>query len=211
MAKPVATHTSYAVLGLLAVRSWTTYELARQSERSLRWFFPRAERAVYLEAKRLVELGWAKAEITATGKRSSTTYSITRPGRRALTAWLGQPSAATQIESEGALKAFFADQSSLDDLRATVLGMQVEASAAVNRLSDLAADALAGEAPFPERFSTTVLSMQLVSEVHRAIHEWTRWMSTQLEVLESGDEQVIAEHTKAIATRIRDARVDQPD
>ncbi len=86
-----------------------------------------------------------------------------------------------------------------------------EASAAVNRLSDLAADALAGEALFPERFSTTVLSMQLVSEVHRTIHEWTKWMATQLDVLESEDEQVIADHTKTTATRIRDARVDLPD
>ena len=68
------THTSYAVLGLLAVRSWTTYELARQSERSLRWFFPRAERAVYQEAKRLVALGWARANKTSTGRRTSTRW-----------------------------------------------------------------------------------------------------------------------------------------
>ena len=29
------TTTSYAVLGLLSVRSWTTYELAKQVQRSL--------------------------------------------------------------------------------------------------------------------------------------------------------------------------------
>ncbi len=38
------TTTSHALLGLLAVRDWTTYELAKQVKRSLSWFWPRAER-----------------------------------------------------------------------------------------------------------------------------------------------------------------------
>ena len=204
MAKPIPTQTSYAVLGLLAVRSWTTYELARQSERSLRWFLHRAERAVYLEAKRLVDLGWAKAEVTPTGKRNSTVYTITRPGRRALTAWLGQPSATTQIESEAVMKVFFADQSNTDDLRATVEGMQADAVSALNRLGEFADAALAGETPFPERWSTTVLPMQLISDLHRTIYEWTEWMVAEIETIEAGDEGEIAAHTRATAERIRD-------
>ena len=48
------TTTSYAVLGLLALRPWTTYELAKQVQRSLDWFWPRAERKLYDEPKRLV-------------------------------------------------------------------------------------------------------------------------------------------------------------
>ena len=47
------TTTSYAVLGLLSVRSWTTYELAKQVQRSLNWFWPRAERKLYDEPKQL--------------------------------------------------------------------------------------------------------------------------------------------------------------
>jgi len=38
------TTTSYAVLGLLSVCDWGTYELAKQVRRSLRWFWPRTER-----------------------------------------------------------------------------------------------------------------------------------------------------------------------
>jgi PadR family transcriptional regulator AphA len=123
-----ATQTSYAVLGLLALKPWTTYELAQQSERSLRWFFPRAERAVYLEAKRLVTLGWAQSTKTATGRRTSTVYTITRTGRAALRAWLAAPSAPPQLESEGAIKIFFADQAGTEQLRATVelLGEQAD-------------------------------------------------------------------------------------
>jgi DNA-binding PadR family transcriptional regulator len=210
MPKPIPTHTSYAVLGLLAVRSWTTYELARQSERSLRWFFPRAERAVYLEAKRLVELGWATAESTTTGKRPSTVYTITDDGRRALTAWLARPSSPFQLESEAALKVFFADQSGFDDLRSTVEGMRLDARSAVDRLADMAAARLVGDAPFPERVKTTMLSMRLISDLHRTIHDWTDWVAGEIDTLESGDEEAIAEHSMATANRIHRAAVDLP-
>ncbi len=47
------TTTSYAVLGLLAIRPWSTYELAKQMEVSLRNFWPRAERKLYDEPKEI--------------------------------------------------------------------------------------------------------------------------------------------------------------
>ena len=53
MTAPLST-TSYAILGLLALRPWTTYELAKQVQKSLGWFWPRAERKLYDEPKRLV-------------------------------------------------------------------------------------------------------------------------------------------------------------
>ena len=36
------TSTSYALLGLLAVKPWTTYELAQQMDRTMSRFWPRA-------------------------------------------------------------------------------------------------------------------------------------------------------------------------
>src|SRR5262245_33715324 len=78
------TTTSYALLGLLNIRPWTTYELAKQVQRSLGWFWPRAERKLYDEPKRLVERGLATATSEATGKRPRTVYAITAEGRKAL-------------------------------------------------------------------------------------------------------------------------------
>ena len=57
------TPTSHAILGLLAIRSWSTYELTQQMHRSLRRFWPRAESKLYEEPKKLVELGWATATL----------------------------------------------------------------------------------------------------------------------------------------------------
>ena len=56
--EPARPITGYAVLGLLSLRPWTTYELAQQVRRSLHWFWTRAERRIYEEPKRLVENGW---------------------------------------------------------------------------------------------------------------------------------------------------------
>jgi len=90
---PALTTTSYAVLALLALQPWTTYQLARQMERSLGWIWPRAVSRLYEEPKKLVVAGLATSRPGATGRRPSTVYTITPAGRRALTEWLSEPGA----------------------------------------------------------------------------------------------------------------------
>src|ERR671938_339368 len=48
------TTTSYAILGLLAIQPWSTYELAQQMDRSLGRMWPRAQSKIYEEPKKLV-------------------------------------------------------------------------------------------------------------------------------------------------------------
>src|SRR5919106_1258551 len=117
---PPTTTTSQALLGLLALRSWTTYELAKQVQRSIGWFWPRAERKLYDEPKRLVATGLAKGTPEMTGARPRTVYAITARGRRAVQHWLGEPPAPPSLEFEGLVKVFFADSGSLEQLRATL-------------------------------------------------------------------------------------------
>jgi DNA-binding PadR family transcriptional regulator len=80
--------TSYALLALLAIRPWTTYELATQMDRSLRWFWPRAASVLYTEPKKLVRLGLATASREFTGRRPRTVYAITDAGREELVSWV---------------------------------------------------------------------------------------------------------------------------
>jgi len=200
------THTSYAVLGLLALRSWTTYELARQSERSLRWFFPRAERAVYQEAKRLVALRWARAKKTSTGRRTSTVYRITPAGQQALRNWLAEPSEPTQIESEAALKVFFADQGGIAELRATITGLRDDAANALQRLGAMAA----GEYEFAERNATNVLSMRLITDLHETLYRWADWADTAVDVLEKADQRAVQRQTQDALQAISTTRAALP-
>ena len=114
------TPTSYAILGLLAIKPWTTYELAKQMDRTLNRFWPRARSKLYEEPKKLVAQGLAEAAPGANGRRPRTMYSITPTGRRALAAWLATESTEPVFESEHILKVFYAESGSTDDVLATL-------------------------------------------------------------------------------------------
>src|SRR5918994_2052588 len=102
------TPTSYAILGLLAIKPWTTYELATQIERTVRRFWPRTRSKLYEEPKKLVAAGLAEAVKGAHGRRPRTVYTITPAGRQALADWLGRKSAEPSFEYEHLLKVFYA-------------------------------------------------------------------------------------------------------
>jgi PadR family transcriptional regulator AphA len=171
------TTTSYALLGLLSVRSWTTYELAKQVQRSLRWFWPRAERKLYDEPKLLVSLGLAEAEERFTGKRRSREYSITAAGRAELARWLDEPPAPRSTEFEGMLKVFFADAGDLDQLRATLARIEEDAVFRVEELGEMAAAAPS----FPGRAHLSALGMTLQLEQERGLATWARWARVQVD------------------------------
>ena len=163
--------TPYAILGLLSVRPWTTYELAQQVRRSLHWFWPRAERKLYDDPKRLAAEGLAKATEEFTGKRKRTVYSITAKGRRELKAWLGTPSVQPSWENEALVKVFFADGADLDALRRTLTEM---GDLARRRLGDLGALAQ-DEERFPERRHLGALTVRLSQDLEEATLRWTEW------------------------------------
>ncbi len=165
------TTTSYAVLGLLSVRSWTTYELAKQVQRSLNWFWPRAERKLYDEPKQLAEHGYAVATERFTGKRRSREYTITEEGRAALAGWLEQPAAPRTAEFEGMVKVFFADGGDLPSLRGTLAQIVTEAEERASALGAFAAAPLT----FPERAHISALTLTLGLEQELAILRWGRW------------------------------------
>ena len=168
--------TSYALLGLLSVKSWTTYELAQQVQRSLNWFWPRAERKLYDEPKRLVARGLATAEEEWTGKRKRTVYSITAAGRRALAEWIGEPSAPPAWENEAMVKVFFADAGSLADLRGALAAMADQARERLDRLAAYGEQ----EPVFPERLHLSLLTLRLQVEHEQATLRWVRWASDEL-------------------------------
>jgi DNA-binding PadR family transcriptional regulator len=102
------TTTSYLILGHLALRDWSTYELAQQLKRSTRHYWPRAESKIYEEPKKLVAHGLATATREHTGRRPRTVYAITENGREALRRWLQEPPQPPLVEFDGIVKVLFA-------------------------------------------------------------------------------------------------------
>ena len=173
------TTTSHALLGLLSLRSWTTYELAKQVQQSLGWFWPRAERKLYDEPKRLVAAGLAKSAQEMTGARPRTIYTVTARGRRALRAWLDKPPAPPSLEFEGLVKVFFADGGTLEQLRTTLTSIADMADARLAELEAKVVQNAAPEVPFPERRPINQVALRFQLDHERLIGTWARWALDQ--------------------------------
>lgn len=121
------TTTSYAVLAQVAVRPWSTYELAQQRVRYFRYVWPRAESGIYREAKRLAAMGLVEGEKEYTGKRARTIYSITEEGKDALREWMGTPVSPFSMDFEAMLRIFVLPLGTKDDLLGTLEQVRADA------------------------------------------------------------------------------------
>jgi DNA-binding PadR family transcriptional regulator len=169
------TTTTYAVLGLLAIKPWTTYELIQQVERTLRRVWPRAQSKLYEEPKKLVALGYAAAEEERVGNRPRTRYTITPAGREALAAWLAEPGAGPVLEFEQLLKIHLADSGTTDDIRANLAATLAWVHEQNEENLAAAQSYLAGEGAFPERAAINVLMGRFLTDFYAMVDNWARW------------------------------------
>jgi DNA-binding PadR family transcriptional regulator len=175
------TPTSYAVLGLLAIQPWSTYELTKLLGRSVQFVMPRTEANRYQEPKRLVQMGLATAEISRPGRRRRTVYQITPAGRDALASWLKAPARPTQLESEGLLKILFGNMATKETLIARIQEFGTEAEAMEEPWREIARAYAEGRGPFPERVHVNTLFWVLLDRWARLRAEWARWAAQEVE------------------------------
>jgi PadR family transcriptional regulator, regulatory protein AphA len=178
---PAMTTTSYAILGLLAVKPWTTHELVQQVDRSLRRIWPRAQSKLYEEPKKLVAYGFARATDDSVGRRRRTRYTITAKGRRALAAWLEKPGDGPILEFEQLLKISFADSGSKADIvanleatRAWVLEQNEENLATARAY-------LEGRSAFPQRAALNQLGGRFLTDFYVMVARWVAWASVTVD------------------------------
>jgi DNA-binding PadR family transcriptional regulator len=179
--RPPLTTTSYAILGLLAVKPWTTHELVQQVDRSLRRLWPRAQSKLYEEPKKLVAHGYARAADDPVGRRKRTRYTITAAGRRALADWVAQPGEGPSLEFEQLVKIHFADAGSRADVLAN---LEAARTWVVEQNRENLAAALAyraGEGPFPERAALNQLPGRFLTEFYATVARWISWATEVVE------------------------------
>jgi PadR family transcriptional regulator AphA len=174
---PPLTTTSYAILGLLAIKPWTTHELVRQVDRSLRRIWPRAQSKLYEEPKKLVAHGLARATDDSVGRRRRTRYTITAKGRRALAAWVREPGKGPILEFEQLLKIHFADSGTKADVLANLAATR--AWVVEQNQENLAAGRayLEGQGEFPERAALNLLSGRFLTDFYLTVARWVDWAS----------------------------------
>jgi DNA-binding PadR family transcriptional regulator len=180
MPAPLTT-TSHAILGLLAIRPWTSYELTKQMGRSLHHFWPRAESKLYEEPRKLVARGLATASTRTIGRRTSTVYTITPAGREALAGWVGTPGAGPALEFELLLKVFFGENGTRADLLANLDAAAEWAAERQRQNIEVAREYADGNGPFPDRTAQAALVATFLTAYWDAIATWAAWARETVE------------------------------
>ena len=170
------TPTSYALLGLLAIRPWTTYELAKQMDRTLNRFWPRARSKLYEEPKKLVAQGWPRPRRAPTvgGPARSTRSRRRSPGAGGLAGGARAPSRSSSPSTSS--RCSTPSTAPRADLLATLgaaarLGPRADRSAT----SRSARAYLQGAGPYPERLATLVLTGRFLDDYLEMIDRWATW------------------------------------
>ena len=178
--KPALNATTYAILGLLSLRPWSTYELARQMRHSLHHFWPRAESHLYGGPKVLVAHGLASAERQYVGKRPRMVYAITPRGRLALKRWLSKPGAPPSVEFEGLVKVLFAEHGTKGQLLATLESVRERVRETRHAEAGLAREIIRTGVPLPPRLPVNALVFEFMWEHWDMVLRWVQWAHEQV-------------------------------
>jgi PadR family transcriptional regulator AphA len=195
---PRLTTSSYAVLALLDLKPWTGYELTHQAQRSLRYAWPKSERLLYSEPKKLVELGFATAHHEDSGGRTRNVYTITPEGRQALSEWKTTRTQPPRFEIEALLRLLFADHGSRVDLLRALDELDNDISEHHQAIVELMGSYLDGGHPFPQRTHLSVLFATFQIEMFKTIERWTEFARSEIDEWPTTKDLGMTERTEAL-------------
>jgi DNA-binding PadR family transcriptional regulator len=176
--------TAKVVLGMLAARPRSGYEIKQLVDSSARFFWAASYGQIYPELKRLEKEGLLTGSASARGGRRRTVYKLTARGRRVAREWISQPPEVLEIRDEGLLKLFFAE--SVDPRRTAEIARERAATsrakaAQLHAIAEQVDGAGHPEGPDarPDAGSLTVLRYGI------AMSEWTaEWFERAADELE---------------------------
>jgi PadR family transcriptional regulator, regulatory protein AphA len=220
-----ATPATYGLLGMLATRSWTGYELTQQVRRSLRFVWPTSEGHLYREQKKLVALGWATVVDEPVGRRTRQRYAITGAGRRALRAWLATDPEEPHLQVEGVLRAFYGNHAGPQELASSMRATAASAREMLSELRGFVDEYLDGGGPvellergvggpggrrefhgrelYPERLHTVALAIDVTTRLLETVDDFFTTTAEEVADWPSTDDPVLTPATRARLERIR--------
>jgi PadR family transcriptional regulator, regulatory protein AphA len=142
--------TAYVILGMLAWRPMSGYDIKATVDHSTRFFWAASYGQIYPELRRLAEAALVEGEPEDEGGRRRTVYSLTPDGREALRDWLAREPETYEMRDAGLLKLFFA-AAAPETAEATLDAKRRHHEAVVERLRAIEATGK------PEGFALVVL------------------------------------------------------
>ena len=138
------TTTEAAVLGLLSHGPRSGYDLRKDVESSVGYFWGPAKSQIYAVLPRLVEEGYAGVRKVAQAERpDKSVYRLTRAGRAALKRWIEEtPAPPDPDRNPLLLKVFFGEVASQEVLVEHIRQRRLEAEALRSYLEEIEEDDL---------------------------------------------------------------------
>jgi hypothetical protein len=146
------------------------------------------------EAKALVGRGLARDRRSYTGRRARTHYAITAQGKRELQRWLATPPRGTSLECEPLLRVFLGDLGTTEQLSVALDQVRADGDAILEVGITVAAEYLAGTAPFQDQVHFRALVFDFLSSHALMLKEWADRAEA---VIAAWPEQSIAQRAKA--------------
>jgi DNA-binding PadR family transcriptional regulator len=128
---------TFVVLGLLAKRPGSGYDIVAFAERSVSFFWPLSRSQLYTELSRLEEMGWATGTAVEQDRYpNKRVYQPTPAGMTALREWLDAPAVPQKQRTRDplVLKTFLGSLMNADRLADQLRGHRDEAAALQTKL-----------------------------------------------------------------------------
>lgn len=133
------TTTEAAILGLLGARPMSGYDLRKEAERSVGYFWAPAKTQIYATLPKLVEGGYATPrKVTQETRPDKIVYELTSSGREALREWIAKaPLEAGHGRNVILLKLFISDVGDIEALLPQLAERRAEAERLLKELGAL--------------------------------------------------------------------------
>ena len=169
----------HALLGLLAERPSTGYDLTRVFEASLQRFAWHARHSqIYPELNKLADEGLVA--VIGSGPRNSRTFDLTEAGRAELHRWLVTPPGSPQVRNEAVLRMFLLTTLPPDEAKQLLRGYAEEGAQVEQMLIGIRKDHDSPEAVL--EFGQ--LAAEFGLRYFRMQQEWAAWAIARLDEVE---------------------------
>ena len=157
MSRSILTPSAYAVLGLLARKPSSGYELGSRAAASIDYFWPLTRTHIYGELAKLEALGYVVGvAVEQEHLPDKRVYTVTPQGEQALDAWLADPDPGVPRPRHPMLvKLFFGERVAPEQARALLARYRTQVLARRDQFAAAAAadaDAVAADPDSPRRF-----------------------------------------------------------
>ena len=176
--------TAKVILGMLAARPRSGYEIKQLVDSSARFFWAASYGQIYPELKKLEKEGLIAGTDSAQGARQRTVFKLTAEGRRAAKEWIAREPEILELRDEALLALFFSG--SIDPDRTAEIARERARAAAASAatLREIERQARGPEGPDgpearPDAGSMTVLRYGI--EFNEWAAEWFERAARNLE------------------------------